>query len=371
METLNYTDSRTNDFAAYLEAQLKLQPAHERVMAPELLYTQPEAVDHTAEDFEVWSGLFNGSKEQYLAPNFRQPVEEILARHPVPEKRRERISAAARSLGRIATGAVEWLKDRKPEISFKNPRTMRVLGSATGLAMGMAVTGGVAHNMVESISEMSSTIFLTEEPAKPVQQSVGPAVPQIEFNGIPDAPVIDMADVLAQVARNNAAAAEAAQPKIDLQAIYQETIVRNALLDQQKAEAEAKIEAAKAAAAETRRTVVSGDKYEWMKEAGIAESDMGHVDSIMTGESHWRADAVNYQGCIGVGQNCPDKNGYYWLKAACADWKNDIVCQLKRFQNYAEERYGNWRAARQFRDCTGTCYNPYTDSYIEKVETWW
>ena len=67
----------------------------------------------------------------------------------------------------------------------------------------------------------------------------------------------------------------------------------------------------------------------------------------MTHETHWRVDAINSSGCIGIGQNCPNRDGYYWLKEACPEWQNDPVCQLKRFSIYAG-RYGGWQGAYNF-----------------------
>ncbi len=91
---------------------------------------------------------------------------------------------------------------------------------------------------------------------------------------------------------------------------------------------------------------IDGTKIEWMAEAGMAESDYDDADYIFTRESHWRADAENARGCIGVSQNCPDKNGNRWLEQACPDWRTNIICQIKRFSDYAVGRYGSWQAAR-------------------------
>lgn len=79
---------------------------------------------------------------------------------------------------------------------------------------------------------------------------------------------------------------------------------------------------------------------ELMAAAGIAESDWPYVEFIIQHESTWRPTARNPQGCIGLGQNCP-QNGHYWLVDTCPNWENDPVCQLKRFSVYAG-RYGGW-----------------------------
>ena len=90
------------------------------------------------------------------------------------------------------------------------------------------------------------------------------------------------------------------------------------------------------------QTAPSGTHQDWMAAAGIPESDWGYVDWIITRESGWRPSAVNPYGCIGLGQNCPDKNGNLWLVAACPNWQSDPVCQLRRFTVYAQGRYGGW-----------------------------
>lgn len=98
---------------------------------------------------------------------------------------------------------------------------------------------------------------------------------------------------------------------------------------------------------------ITGTKAEWMAEGGIPEENYDEADYIFTKESNWRPDAENRKGCIGVGQNCPDKNGFRWLEQACPDWRNNIICQIKRFHQYAIGRYGSWEAARAHKVRTG------------------
>lgn len=90
---------------------------------------------------------------------------------------------------------------------------------------------------------------------------------------------------------------------------------------------------------------VTGDKAQWMADAGIAEGNYNYVDFIMTKESTWRPDAISPNKCIGLGQNCANKNGYYWLEDACPQWQVDPVCQLKRFEEYAVGKYKSWEGA--------------------------
>lgn len=77
--------------------------------------------------------------------------------------------------------------------------------------------------------------------------------------------------------------------------------------------------------------------------AGIAPEDFGYVDYIFTHESHWNPAAVNSSGCTGLGQACPGSK----LAAACSNWQNDPVCQIRFFNNYAVGRYGSWAVAYQ------------------------
>lgn len=90
---------------------------------------------------------------------------------------------------------------------------------------------------------------------------------------------------------------------------------------------------------------ISGAPAEWMAAAGIPPENYDEVDYIMSRESGWNPAAISSNRCIGLGQNCPDRNGNYWLDDACPDWQNDPVCQLRRFQEYAYGRYGGWDGA--------------------------
>lgn len=80
--------------------------------------------------------------------------------------------------------------------------------------------------------------------------------------------------------------------------------------------------------------------------SGCGDNSLAHF--IYTKESGCRLGARNPIGCIGIGQNCPDKNGFYWLKAACPDWETNYSCQNQAFTNYAVSRYGSWSGAHAF-----------------------
>lgn len=87
-------------------------------------------------------------------------------------------------------------------------------------------------------------------------------------------------------------------------------------------------------------------KVAWMAEGGIPEANYDEADYIFTKESGWRPEAENHKGCIGIGQNCPDKKtGERWLEQACPDWRTNIICQIRRFQIYAIGRYRSWEEA--------------------------
>ena len=84
-----------------------------------------------------------------------------------------------------------------------------------------------------------------------------------------------------------------------------------------------------------------GSPAEWMKAAGIAESDWGYVDYIATRESGWNPNATNASsGACGLIQALPCSkvpgSGY------------DPVDNLKWANGYAVDRYGSWKEAYAF-----------------------
>lgn len=82
-----------------------------------------------------------------------------------------------------------------------------------------------------------------------------------------------------------------------------------------------------------------------MESAGIPVEEWWAVELLIQKESGWQVDPKGNPNCIGMGQNCKDKNGNYWLPVACPDWQTNPVCQLRRFDEYARDRYGNWPMA--------------------------
>jgi hypothetical protein len=119
------------------------------------------------------------------------------------------------------------------------------------------------------------------------------------------------------------------------------------------AQAEAARKVAEAAAAKKRRIVakvatkvaapVAGSHTDWMREAGIAESDFGYVDYIISHESGWVATKSNYRGsgAYGLGQAYPASK----MAAYGSDYLTNPVTQLKWADAYAKGRYGSWAAA--------------------------
>lgn len=84
-----------------------------------------------------------------------------------------------------------------------------------------------------------------------------------------------------------------------------------------------------------------GSASEWMAAAGIAESDWGYVDYIVSRESGWNPNATNSSsGACGLVQALPCSkvpgNGY------------DPVDNLRWGTGYATSRYGGWAGAYAF-----------------------
>jgi len=80
-----------------------------------------------------------------------------------------------------------------------------------------------------------------------------------------------------------------------------------------------------------------GSPAEWMAAAGIAKSDWGYVDYIVSRESGWNPNAYNPRGgYCGLVQIAPLHN-----VANCTD----PVVNLRWATGYANGRYGGWEGA--------------------------
>jgi len=93
-------------------------------------------------------------------------------------------------------------------------------------------------------------------------------------------------------------------------------------------------------------TPVTGEPADWMRSAGINESDMGYVDYIIGKESGWGYTKWNYggSGAYGLGQALPA----YKMSQFGDDYMTNPVTQLRWATAYAEGRYGSWAAAYDF-----------------------
>lgn len=83
-----------------------------------------------------------------------------------------------------------------------------------------------------------------------------------------------------------------------------------------------------------------GAPAEWMAAAGIASSDWGYVDMIVSRESGWNPNATNSSsGACGLVQVYP-----------CSKLENayDPIVNLRWANGYATGRYGSWAGAVQF-----------------------
>jgi hypothetical protein len=116
-----------------------------------------------------------------------------------------------------------------------------------------------------------------------------------------------------------------------------------------KAEAEAKA----AAARKVRKLVpaapamqIAGSHADWMRLAGIAESDFGYVEFIIDHESGWGVTKWNYggSGAYGLGQALPATK----MAAFGSDYMTNPITQLRWANAYAVGRYGSWAHAYSF-----------------------
>lgn len=88
-------------------------------------------------------------------------------------------------------------------------------------------------------------------------------------------------------------------------------------------------------------TPIVGSKEEWLRQAGIPESEWGYVDYIVSHESSWNPNAVNESsGACSLVQALPcSKLGTNW---------NDPVHALKWQHAYVTDRYGGYAQAYSF-----------------------
>ncbi len=89
----------------------------------------------------------------------------------------------------------------------------------------------------------------------------------------------------------------------------------------------------------------AGTHEDWMATVGIAPSDYGYVNYIITRESHWNPLSQNtHSGAYGLCQALPGKK----MESAGSDWQTNPITQLSWCNGYAVGRYGSWAKAYEF-----------------------
>lgn len=96
----------------------------------------------------------------------------------------------------------------------------------------------------------------------------------------------------------------------------------------------------------TKVVLPAGSHADWMAAAGIAASDYGYVDFIISHESGWGPTKYNYggSGAYGLCQALPASK----MASAGSDYMTNPITQLKWCNGYAIGRYGSWAGAYSF-----------------------
>ena len=96
----------------------------------------------------------------------------------------------------------------------------------------------------------------------------------------------------------------------------------------------------------TKVELPAGSHTDWMAAAGIAESDYGYADFIVSHESGWTAVKYNYagSGAYGLCQALPASK----MSSAGGDYMTNPITQLRWCNGYAIGRYGSWERAFLF-----------------------
>lgn len=164
----------------------------------------------------------------------------------------------------------------------------------------------------------------------PVERVVRRGTKTEVINGVADKVAQSEAEILAQKERDKAVEAERQrneQKSTDVDTVANKSESSN---NNQKNDKSAPV------------TSVTGEKTDWMKAAGIPESDWQYVDYIIEHESGWNYRAVNASsGATGVCQALPGSR----MATAGSDYLDNPVTQLKWCHSYANERYGGWQQA--------------------------
>lgn len=91
---------------------------------------------------------------------------------------------------------------------------------------------------------------------------------------------------------------------------------------------------------------IAGSHADWMRAAGIAESDFGYVDYIIGRESGWGVTKSNYRGsgAYGLGQALPASK----MAKFGSDYLTNPVTQLRWANAYAVGKFGSWAKAYNY-----------------------
>lgn len=96
----------------------------------------------------------------------------------------------------------------------------------------------------------------------------------------------------------------------------------------------------------------SSNCIEYVRAAGIAESDIPAALSLIEKESRCNPYAKNpYSGAYGIPQALPGNK----MASMGADWQTNPVTQIKWMDKYVKTRYGGWQQALDFWHCIGSC----------------
>lgn len=164
----------------------------------------------------------------------------------------------------------------------------------------------------------------------PVERVVRRGTKTEVINGVADKVAQSEAEILAQKERDKAAEAERQKNEQKLTDVDTATNKPESSNNNQNSDKSSPVAS------------VTGEKTDWMKAAGIPESDWQYVDYIIEHESGWNYRAVNASsGATGVCQALPGSR----MATAGSDYLDNPVTQLKWCHSYANERYGGWQQA--------------------------
>ena len=219
--------------------------------------------------------------------------------------------------------------------------------TASGSATATASSTEVTPAELSAVSEKQISVANSATPKFSTGDLLGEVKDRIEADREA------RAKRLAEEAAAKAAAEEAARVAAEEAArVEAERVAAEAKAAAEKAAAEAKAKsAASSSRSGTSKSTSSGpgsplytgggSKDEWLRASGIAESDWGYVDYIVSKESSWNPNATNASsGASGLVQALPCGK----VPGSCFN----PVDNLKWANGYAVGRYGSWAQAYAF-----------------------